>query len=65
MAVSESVTRASVEGRRAVVRRRVTYVEPDGPVKSHYDTCWLLDFDGEGRCAEYHERSMETPAVPG
>jgi ketosteroid isomerase-like protein len=55
----------AVEGRRAVVRRRITYFEADGAVESRYDTCWLVDFDSDGRCAEYQEWYVEGPADPG
>jgi SnoaL-like domain len=55
----------AIEGARAVVRRRITYFEPDGSVESRWDTCWVIDFDGDGRCAEYREWYVEGPAVPG
>lgn len=51
----------AIEGRRAVVRRRITYFEPDGSIESRYDTCWVLDFDADGRCAEYQEWYVEGP----
>jgi hypothetical protein len=52
----------ALEGARAVVRRRITYFEPDGSVESRYDTCWVVDFDADGRCAEYQEWYVEGPA---
>jgi ketosteroid isomerase-like protein len=51
----------AIEGDRAVVRRRITYLEPDGSVESRYDTCWVIDFDEDGRCAEYQEWYVEGP----
>jgi hypothetical protein len=54
-----------IEGSRAIVRRRITYLEPDGSVESRYDTCWVIDFDEDGRCAEYQEWYVEAPRGPG
>ena len=51
----------AIDGSRAVVRRRITYFEADGSVESRYDTCWVLDFDADGRCAEYQEWYVEGP----
>jgi SnoaL-like domain len=51
----------AVEGSRAVVRRRITYLDTDGSVESRWDTCWVVDFDAEGRCAEYGEWYVEGP----
>ena len=55
----------AIDGWRAVVRRRITYFEQDGSVESAYDTCWLLDFERDGRCAEYQEWYVEAPAPAG
>jgi SnoaL-like domain len=55
----------AIDGPRAVVRRRIRYFKPDGSVESRWDTCWVLDFDGDGRCTEYWEWYVEGPAVPG
>src|SRR4051794_24357754 len=49
----------ALDARRAVVRRRITYFESDGSVESRYDTCWVVDFDADGRCAEYQEWYVE------
>jgi ketosteroid isomerase-like protein len=51
----------AIDASRAVVRRRIKYLEADGSVESRYDTCWVLDFDDEGRCAEYQEWYVEGP----
>ena len=53
----------AVDGSRAVVRRRITYFERDDSVESRWDTCWVLDFDGDGRCAEYWEWYVEDQAA--
>jgi hypothetical protein len=55
----------AVDGRRAVVRRRITYLEADGSIESQWDTCWVVDFDVAGRCVEYREWYVEGPAAPG
>ena len=55
----------AIDGSRAVVRRRITYFEPAGSVESRWDTCWVLDFDREGRCAEYREWFVEGKAADG
>ena len=56
---------AAIEGRRAVVRRRLTYFQPDCSVESRWDTLWVIDFDADGRCAEYQEWYVEAPAEAG
>jgi len=53
------------DGRRAVVRRRLTYFQPNGSVESRWDTLWVIDFDADGRCAEYQEWYVEAPAEAG
>jgi hypothetical protein len=55
----------AIEGLRAVVRRRITYFVADGQIESRYDTCWVVDFDGGGRCREYQEWYVEGPTLPG
>ncbi|HET9344308.1 MAG TPA: nuclear transport factor 2 family protein [Candidatus Limnocylindrales bacterium] len=55
----------AIDGFRAVVRRRITYFEADGSVDSRWDTCWVLDFDREGRCSEYREWFVEGQAIAG
>ena len=55
----------AIDGSRGVIRRRITYFEPDGSVESRYDTCWVVDFDADGRCVEYNEWYVEGPADPG
>ena len=56
----------AIDGRRAVVRRRITYHSDDGgSVESRWDTCWVIDFDDAGRCAEYREWFVEGSAASG
>jgi SnoaL-like domain len=55
----------AIEDRRTVVRRQITYFDVAGSVESRWDTCWLIDFDADGRCAEYQEWYVEAPAEPG
>jgi hypothetical protein len=55
----------AIDGRRAVIRRRITYLTADGSVESRYDTCWVVDFDTDGRCSEYQEWYVEGPTLPG
>jgi putative lipase involved disintegration of autophagic bodies len=55
----------AIDGQRAVVRRRITYLEADGSVESLWDTCWVVDFDDTGRCIEYREWYVEGSAASG
>jgi len=55
----------AIDGQRAVVNRRITYLEADGSVESRWDTCWVVDFDGAGRCSEYREWFVEGSVDPG
>ena len=55
----------AIDGQRAAVRRRITYLEADGSVESRWDTCWVVDFDGTGRCTEYREWYVEGSAASG
>jgi hypothetical protein len=34
---------------------------PDGPVTRTFDNCFLIRFDGDGRCVEFTELYMERP----
>ena len=34
---------------------------PDGPVTRTFDNCFLVRFDGDGRCTEFTELFMERP----
>jgi ketosteroid isomerase-like protein len=40
-----------------------TYLtEPGGPLRAIYDNCYVMRFDGEGRCREFTEWFMERPS---
>src|SRR5688500_135273 len=34
---------------------------PDGPVVRAYDNCFVMRFDGEGRCCEFTEYHLRRP----
>ena len=37
--------------------------EPGGPVARVYDNCFVMRFDGDGRCREFTEWFMERPGA--
>lgn len=45
----------AIEGRRAVVRRVITYEGAGREPAARFGCVWVLDFDAEGRCREYQE----------
>lgn len=46
----------AVDGGRVVAHGRTTFYDPDsGEPVTEYDNVWLLRFDGDGRCSEFHE----------
>ena len=52
----------AVEGELVVARGTSVYQDhPDGPVTRTFDNCFLIRFDGDGRCAEFTELYMERP----
>ena len=52
----------AVEGDTVVARGTSVYQDhPDGPVTRTFDNCFLIRFDGDGRCAEFTELYMERP----
>jgi len=52
----------AVEGDVVVAVGTSTYSErPDGPVTMVYDNCWVIRFDGDGRCREFTEWYMKRP----
>ena len=56
----------AVDGDVAVAVGRSTYVsEPGGPATEVYDNCFVMRFDGDGRCAEFTEWFMERPKPSG
>ena len=55
-------TTYAVDGDAVVARGTSVYQDhPDGPVTRTFDNCFLLRFDGDGRCAEFTELYMERP----
>jgi hypothetical protein len=55
-----------VEGEQAVATGRSRYLDPDGALKRQYHNCFVLRFDGEGRCGEFTEWFMlHPPEVAG
>jgi ketosteroid isomerase-like protein len=54
----------AVDGDVAVATGTSTYTrEPGGPVEKVYDNCFVIRFDGDGRCREFTEWFMKRPAA--
>jgi SnoaL-like protein len=52
----------AVDGDVVVARGTSVYQDhPDGPVTRTFDNCFLIRFDGDGRCAEFTELYMKRP----
>jgi hypothetical protein len=52
----------AVDGDVAVAIGTSTYAsEADGPVEEIYDNCFVMRFDGDGRCREFTEWFMKRP----
>ncbi len=51
----------AVDGEVAVATGVSTYRNPDGSIAAAYDNCFLLRFDGDGRCAEFTEWFVKRP----
>jgi ketosteroid isomerase-like protein len=52
----------AVEGDTVVATGTSVYQDhPDGPVTRTFDNCFLIRFDGDGRCAEFTELYMKRP----
>jgi ketosteroid isomerase-like protein len=52
----------AVDGDVAVATGSSTYFErPGGPVEKVYDNCYVMRFDGEGRCREFTEWFIKRP----
>ena len=51
----------AIEGRRAVVRRTITYEGAGREPASRFGCLWVLDFDAEGACREYQEWYVKEP----
>jgi ketosteroid isomerase-like protein len=53
---------AAIDGDLAVATGTSTYrSEPDGPVAQEFHNCFLIRFDGAGRCREFTEWFMKRP----
>ena len=51
-----------IEDNRAVANGKSRYFEQDGStLRVEWDNIFVLQFDDEGRCTEYHEWYMERP----
>ena len=55
----------AVDGDRAVASGSSTYTNRDGTIRAIYDNCFLLRFDGDGRCVEFTEMFMKRPDAGG
>jgi ketosteroid isomerase-like protein len=52
----------AVDGDTAVAVGTSSYrSEPGGPVDKVYDNCYLIRYDGDGRCREFTEWYMQRP----
>jgi len=51
----------AVDGDVAVATGASTYVDADGAPKEAYDNCFVMRFDGDGRCAEFTEYFVKRP----
>jgi hypothetical protein len=53
----------AVDGQVAVATGASSYrAEAGGPVQRTFDNCFVVRFDGEGRCVEFTEWYMERPS---
>jgi hypothetical protein len=53
----------AVDGDVAVVIGSSTYTRgPAGPIGEVYDNCFVIRFDGDGRCREFTEWFMKRPS---
>jgi ketosteroid isomerase-like protein len=53
-----------VTGDVAIATGTSTYRAADGSLEGIYDNCFILRFDGEGRCREFTEWYMRRPEPP-
>ena len=52
----------AIDGDTVVATGSSTYFEsPGGPVEKVYDNCFVMRFDGDGRCREFTEWFIERP----
>lgn len=57
-----SYSAVSVDGDVAVATGSSTYLGADGSVEMIYDNCFVMRFDGDGRCREFTEWFMKRPS---
>jgi len=50
-----------IDGNLAVTYGRTEFFAPDGSLDTAYHNAWLLRFDAEGRCTEFHELYTAPP----
>jgi SnoaL-like protein len=48
----------AVDGDTAVAVGHSTYLKEDGSIEKVYDNCYVMRFDGDGRCREFTEFYM-------
>jgi len=54
----------AIDGDVAVATGSSTYFEsPGGPVEEVFDNCFVMRFDGDGRCREFTEWFIQRPAA--
>lgn len=53
----------AIEGRRGVVKRKISYESVAGHPSTRYGCLWVVDLDRAGRCREYQEWYVEQPGV--
>jgi hypothetical protein len=51
----------TVDGDLAVATGRSRYFASDGSVERKYHNCFVMRFDGDGRCADFTEWFMQQP----
>ena len=51
----------AVDGETAVATGSSTYTNPDGSIREIYDNCFVIRFDGAGRCTEFVEFFIKRP----
>ncbi len=52
----------AVDGDTVVATGTSTYLAADGSAQRVYDNCFVMSFDGEGRCSEFTEWYVKRPS---
>jgi hypothetical protein len=55
----------AVDGDTAAAVGHSTYLKEDGSIEKVYDNCYVMRFDGDGRCREFTEFYMLRPSGQG